>query len=311
VIIKLRGEWILEWDLLEKTTFWITDIDLAGVDLGQAAAAAAAALDLPGKDVMVVDVRPGLVAFDILQRQIRAEAVAGKEKSILHNLSELPGVRITPEAAVHSEGVLGLIALDQKEADRVLKVSANMAENITQAVSRRAMVFSSGAEVLAGKIKDTNSPYILTALENAGYQAEFGGVLEDDAVSVVNRLEGALEKGYGLIITTGGVGAEDKDFNIEAVLRLDPGAHTPWIIKFKPDYHRHFKEGIRIAVGRAGIARLVALPGPHAEAALGCDRLLAGLGQGMGDDLLAEYIAGAIRKRWRNVMKEGGHDDGV
>jgi molybdenum cofactor synthesis domain-containing protein len=302
---------ILEWDLLEKTTFWIVDIDLADVDLGRAAAAAAAALELPDRDVMVVDVRSGLVAFDILQRKIRAEAVVAKEKQILQNLSELPGVRISPKAAVHSEGVLGLIALDHEEADRVLKVSANMAENITQAVARRAMVFSSGAEVLAGKIKDTNAPYIMKALANAGYQVDFGGILEDDAVSVVNRLEGALEKGYGLIITTGGVGAEDKDFNIEAVLRLDPGANTPWIIKFKPDYHRHFKEGIRIAVGRVGIARLITLPGPHEEAVLGCDRLLEGIRQGLEDDLLAEYIAGAIRERWRNVMKEGGHEDGV
>jgi hypothetical protein len=301
----------LEWDLLEKTTFWIVDIDLADVDLGRVAAVAAAALELPEKNVMVVDVRPGLVAFDILQRKIRAEAVVGKEKQILQNLSRLPGVQISPKAAVHSEGVLGLIALDHEEADKVLKVSANIAENITQAVSRRALVFSSGAEVLAGKIKDTNAPYIMKALENTGYQTDFGGILDDDTVAVVNRLEGALEKGYGLIITTGGVGAEDKDFNIEAVLRLDPRANTPWIIKFKPDYHRHFKEGIRIAVGRVGIARLVALPGPHEEAVLGCDRLLEGIRQGLEDEMLAEYIAGAIRERWRNVMKEGGHHDGA
>jgi hypothetical protein len=301
----------LEWDLLEKTTFWIEDIDLAEADLGRVAAAAAVALELPAEGVMVVDVRPGLVAFDILQRKIRAEVIVGKEQEILQRLSKLPGVSINPGAAVHSEGVLGLIALDREEADRVLEISANIAENITQAVSRRAMVFASGAEVLAGKIKDTNSPYIMKALENSGYQADFGGVLDDDTVSVVNRLEGALEKGYGLIITTGGVGAEDKDFNIEAVLRLDPQANTPWIIKFKPDYRRHFKEGIRIAVGRIGIARLVALPGPHEEAVSGCDRLLEGIRRGLEDDLLAEYIASAIRERWRNVMKEGGHEDGV
>jgi hypothetical protein len=301
----------LEWDLLEKTTFWIEDIDLAEADLGRVAAAAAVALELPAEGVMVVDVRPGLVAFDIMQRKIRAEVIVGKEQEILQRLSKLPGVSINPGAAVHSEGVLGLIALDREEADRVLEISANIAENITQAVSRRAMVFASGAEVLAGKIKDTNSPYIMKALENSGYQADFGGVLDDDTVSVVNRLEGALEKGYGLIITTGGVGAEDKDFNIEAVLRLDPQANTPWIIKFKPDYRRHFKEGIRIAVGRVGIARLVALPGPHEEAVSGCDRLLEGIRRGLEDDLLAEYIASAIRERWRNVMKEGGHEDGV
>ncbi|GEA18949.1 molybdopterin-binding protein [Moorella sp. E306M] len=301
----------MEWDLLEKTTFWIDNIELTDADLGQVAAAAAAALELAAQDVMVVDVRPGLVAFDILRRRVRAEAVAGKEKEILRRLAELPGVTLRPEAAVHSEGVLGLIALEPGEAARVLKETVTLARDISQAVARRAMVFASGAEVIAGKIKDTNSPYIITALEKAGYQAKFGGILEDDAIAAANRLEGALEEGYGLLITTGGVGAEDKDFSIEAILRLDPEACTPWILKFKPDYHRHHKEGVRIAVGRVGLAYLAALPGPHEEARLGCDRLLAGLEQGLGKDDLAEYIASALRERWRSVMKEGGHEHGL
>lgn len=292
----------MEWDLLEKTTFWIDDIDLAGADLGQVAAVAAAALELPEKEVMVVDVRPGLVAFDILRRRVKAEAVAGKEQEILRRLAGLPGVTLGPEAAVHSEGVLGLIALEPEEAARVLEESATLAGDISRAVARRAMVFASGAEVIAGKIKDTNSPYILAALEKAGYQSRFGGILADDVVAAANRLEGALEEGYGLIITTGGVGAEDKDFSVEAILRLDPEASTPWILKFKPDYHRHHKEGVRIAVGQVGPARLVALPGPHEEARLGCDRLLAGLEQGLDSGPLAEYIAGALRERWRSMV---------
>lgn len=292
----------MEWDLLEKTTFWIDDIDLSRADLGQVAAVAAAALELPEKEVMVVDVRPGLVAFDILRRKVKAEAVAGKEREILQGLAGLPGVTLGPEAAVHSEGVLGLIALEPEEAARVLEESATLAGEISRAVARRAIVFASGSEVIAGKIKDTNSPYILAALARAGYQARFGGILADDVVAAANRLEGALEEGYGLIITTGGVGAEDKDFSVEAILRLDPEASTPWILKFKPDYHRHHKEGVRIAVGQVGPARLVALPGPHEEARLGCDRLLAGLEQGLAGGPLAEYIAEALRERWREMV---------
>ena len=122
----------------------------------------------------------------------------------------------------------------------------------------------------------------------------------------MGSLEGALEEGYGLVITTGGVGAEDKDFSIEAILRLDPDACTPWILKFQPDYHRHHKEGVRIAVGKVGLSYLVALPGPHEEAKLGCDRLLAGLEQGLAKESLAEFIAGALRQRWRHGMRKGG-----
>lgn len=301
----------MEWDLLEKTTFWIDNIELTNADLGQVAAATAAALELPDRDVMVVDVRPGLVAFDILRRRVRAEAVAGKKKAILQRLAELPGVLLRPGAAVHSEGVLALIALEPEEAARVVDESATLARNISRIVARRAIVFASGSEVIAGKIKDTNSPYIIAALEKAGYQARFGGILEDDAIAAANRLEGVLEEGYGLLITTGGVGAEDKDFGIEAILRLDPKACTPWILKFKPDYHRHHKEGVRIAVGKVGLAYLVALPGPHEEAKLGCDRLLSGLDQGLEKNDLAEYIAGTLRERWRSAMKEGGHEHGL
>jgi len=300
----------VEWDLLEKTTFWIVDIDLTDANLSQVAAAAASALELPSDKVIVVDVRPGLVAFDILQRQVRAESVVGKEKEILSRLAELPGVMPGPGAAVHSEGVLGLIALDPNEGEKVLEDSAKMAGDIAQAVSKRAMVFATGAEVIAGKIKDTNSPYIMKKLESAGYKVKFGGILEDDAESAAARLENAYMQGFGLIITTGGVGAEDKDFSVEAILRLDADAHTPWILKFKPDYHRHHKEGVRIAVGRMGLSYLVALPGPHEEAKLGCDRLISGIQDGMDCTLLAEHIAGALRERWRKT-NSGGHGHGV
>lgn len=298
----------MEWDLLEKTTFWVEDIDLHGADLKEVAAAAAQALGLDNHEVMVVDVRQGLVAFDILRRQVQAESVAGKKAEILKRLQEVPGVIIGPKAEVHSEGVLGLIALEPAEAQKILVTSARMTSEITQAITRRALVFASGSEVLAGKIRDTNSPYIIEVLTKAGFKADFGGILEDDLVAVVNRLEESLERGYGLIITTGGVGAEDKDCNIEAILRLDPKAHTPWILKFTPDYNRHHKEGVRIAVGRVGVARLIALPGPHEEVRLACQALLEGLVQGLDDASLAEKIAGVLRKRWHERMGKGGSE---
>lgn len=298
----------MEWDLLEKTTFWVQDADLRGAELGQVATAAARALNLEAHEVMVVDVRPGLVAFDILRRRVEAEAVAGKEKEILKRLKEVPGVILGPEAGVHSEGVLGLIALEAGEAREILSASARLASEISQAVARRALIFASGSEVLAGKIRDTNSPYLIEALTEAGFQAEFGGILEDDVVAVANRLEGALERGYGLIVTTGGVGAEDKDCNIEAILRLDPLAHTPWILKFTPDNNRHHKEGVRIAVGRVGMARLVALPGPHEEVRLASQALLEGLALGLDDAGLAERIAGVLRQRWQERMGKGGSE---
>ncbi len=297
----------MEWNLLEKTTFWVEPVELDGANLGEVAAAAAGALGFAQEEVIVVDVRPGVVAFDVLRRQVPAESVAGKEAAILKALGAVPGVRLADGAGVHSEGVLGLIALDPESAGRVISASAAMAQEISRAVSRRAIVFASGAEVIAGKIEDTNSPFIVGALGAAGFTARFGGILEDDVVSAAARLEEAVAEGFGLVITTGGVGAEDKDFSVEAILRLDPGAATPWILKFDPDFKRHHKEGVRIAVGQVGLTRLVALPGPHEEARLGCERLLAGLADGLDKPALAELIAGALRERWLGMMRSHHH----
>jgi molybdenum cofactor synthesis domain-containing protein len=294
---------VLDLDLLEKTTFWIDDVDLAGADLGSVADLAAAALGLAKGEVMVVDVRPGTVAFDVLRRTVPARSIVGKERELLCRLAELPEVKLGPAAAVHSEGVLGFISLDPVEGARAIEESAAVAAEVAERVAKRALVFASGPEVRDGKIRDTNSPYLVERLGAAGFRAERGGVLEDDRAAVAASLEDALSRGYGLVVTTGGVGAEDKDHLVEAILRLDPRALTPWILRFTPDMRRHHKEGVRVAVGRVGPTRLVALPGPHEEVRLACDVLLAALARAAGDHEIAEEIAGALRGRWQSKMK--------
>jgi len=299
----------MEWDLLEKTTFWIEGAHLDGANLEHVAAAAASVLGLESDEVMVVDVQEQIVALDILRRKVAAESLAGKSGEILRQLAEVPGVTLADNASVHSEGVLGLIAMEPDAASSVISRSEEMGTAVAEQVSRRACVFASGSEVIAGKIEDTNSPYLINALNESGFRAEFGGIIQDSTATAVNHLEGALMSGFGLIVTTGGVGAENKDHSVEAVLRLDPGAYTPWILKFTPDMKRHHKEGVRIAVGRVGISRIVSLPGPHAEVQEGCRALLAGISNGLDDAALAEAIGSAILKRWlsRIGRKEKNH----
>jgi molybdenum cofactor synthesis domain-containing protein len=292
----------MEWDLLEKTTFWVEGARLNGANLGEVAAAAASALGLDRDEVMVVDVQNEIVAFDVLRKKVQADSIVGKHGEILRRMGAIPGVSLSESASVHSEGILGLIALDPGISKEIISRSEEMGSAVVNAVSRRACVFASGSEVIAGNIEDTNSPFLIDALSQAGYQAEFGGIIEDDVIAAVNRLEDALMKGFGLIVTTGGVGAESKDHSVEAVLRLDPNAYTPWILKFTPDMRRHYKEGVRIAVGRIGISRIITLPGPHAEVRLGCRALLAGLDRDLDDAALAETVASAIRERWLSHM---------
>ncbi len=296
----------MEWDLLEKTTFWVEGAELQSANLDDTAAAAAEALGFDPREIMVVDVQPGIIAFDVLKKNVHAESVAGKAREILGSLAGVPGISRQPGASVHSEGVLGLIALDPQTAREVISRSAEMGQAVADAVARRACVFSSGSEVISGKIEDTNSPYLVQTLTEAGFKVEFGGIIQDSVSAAVSALEAAMMRGFGLIITTGGVGAESKDHSVEAVLKLDPHAATPWILKFTPDMKRHHKEGVRIAVGRVGICRIVSLPGPHAEVLLGSRALIGGLKAGLNDAALAESIASVIRERWLNHTGKGG-----
>lgn len=298
----------MDLNLLEKTTFWIDGADLGGADLGRIAAVCADALGLGRDEVMVVDVRPGVIAFDVLRRSVEAHAIVGKERALLEALAGVDEVRLGADAKVHSEGVLGLIALDPVEGRRALAGAEAMADEVRRNVDRRALVFASGSEVRDGAIRDTNSPFLLEALRGAGYRAELGGVLEDDLGAAVACLEDAVGRGHGLVVTTGGVGAEDKDFNIEAILRVDPDARTPWILRFTPDMQRHHKEGVRIAVGRVGPTRLVALPGPHDEVQLASGVLVSALARDAGDAELADALATALRQRWLEKM---AHDGGI
>jgi molybdenum cofactor synthesis domain-containing protein len=300
----------MEWNLLEKTTFWVEGATLKNANLSEVAAAAASALGLQPEEVMVVDVQPGLIAFDVLKRDIPANAVAGKAGKILERLSSISGVTLSNNASIHSEGILGLIALEPDAAHTVISRSEQIGEAIAGAVSKRACIFATGAEVISGDIEDTNSPFLIQALARAGYKTEFGGIIEDSLVAAVNALEASLMRGFGLVITTGGVGAESKDHSIEAILRIAPGACTPWILKFTPDMKRHHKEGVRIAVGRVGISRIIALPGPSAEAHAGCCALIEGIERSLDDVALAESIACAVRERWLNHMGKEVRKDG-
>ncbi|MGF7396458.1 molybdopterin-binding protein [Thermoanaerobacterium thermosaccharolyticum] len=296
----------MEWDLLEKTTFQINGINLNDANLTEISEETSKVLGLKPSELMIVDVRPGFIIFDVLKRSVKAESIAGKQKELLQTLQKLPGVTLDENCSVHSEGVLGLIALDEEEAKDMIYKSKILTDEVRNNIKKRAIVFASGEEVISKKIVDTNSPYIIDSLRNAGFKAEFGGILKDELKSTVIALKEAIEDGYGLIITTGGVGAEDKDFNIESICQLDNDAATPWILKFKPDFKRHHKDGVRIGVGQVGISTLVALPGPHEEAKIGIHRLIEGLEKGFNKVQLAEYIVSALRQRWQDMMSKGG-----
>ncbi len=116
-------------------------------------------------------------------------------------------------------------------------------------------------------------------------------------------LNNALNEGFGTIIVTGGTGAEDKDFTVEAIKKLDPEASTPYILRFHPGTHRHYHDGVKIAVGEVGITKIIALPGPHEEVELISELLINGVKNRLNKYTFSQILASPLRKKWESITK--------
>lgn len=123
--------------------------------------------------------------------------------------------------------------------------------------------------------------------------------MSDDLYDIKEKLEDALNRGFGLLITSGGVGAEDKDKTVEAIHSIDENAATPYIVKFKKGTGRHVKDGVRIGVGTEGLSTMISLPGPHDEVELAMPVLIKGLRENWDKMHLADCLAGVLANKWK------------
>ncbi len=286
-----------KYDLLTKTELKIEKIFLHNANLTDIAAQAAEILGLDRNEVLVVDYHNASLTLDILNTCVNAYDIVGKKQQLLNGLDKLPGVSVSAETGVYSDGMLGWIAMDQEPAIHALRRSEQMAAEIRQNISRRVMVFSTGTEVAQGQIEDTNTPAIAKHLSAAGYKVTQGETLKDDRFFIAAKLRQVAEYGgYGLIVTTGGVGAEDKDHTVAAIRDLDSGAAAPYICHFQIGTGRHVKDGIKIAVGHHNDTLIAALPGPNDEVVASLSILVDGLKAGLDKHLLAESLAANLRE---------------
>jgi hypothetical protein len=133
--------------------------------------------------------------------------------------------------------------------EAVLSRVADMTEEIKSKVARRAIVFPTGFELRQGLIEDTNTPFLKELLESKGFTVTVGDIMEDSLEDVYFKLDDALSRGFGLILTTGGVGAEDKDCTVEGIEGWTPPRPPP-ILEVSKGTGRHVKDGVRIGVGK-------------------------------------------------------------
>jgi molybdenum cofactor synthesis domain-containing protein len=291
-----------EWNLLEKTELRIERVGLDGADLSVVAATVADELGIPHDQVIVIDARDDLLALDILRRTIDPYVLVRRREALLNAVGLIAGVHVTEETDVCSEGMLGWISADATEATAALDRSREMVAEIERRIASRAIVFSTGPEVITGQIRDTNKPWIIHRLQEGGFAAMPGQDLPDDVDTIAAAIREAIEeRGYGLVVTTGGVGAEGKDGTVEALLSIDADAATPAIFDVEAGHGRHVKPRVRIGVGTIGAAVIACLPGPHVEARLGVDALLAGLAGGTDKYRIADGIAAQLRQRLRRM----------
>jgi molybdenum cofactor synthesis domain-containing protein len=286
---------VTDVQLLDKSEVWIHGIHLDGANLPALANSAAMVLGLAADKVFVTDVREGLVVLDILAPRVDLAAVAGKQAELLLAIAAVAGVSVTADALVHSEGILGVIGTPREAVASYLDGAARMKRQLSDYAARRVAVVSTGAELIAGQVEDTNFAAVREAFGDAKFEVEFGGIAGDSKREIAGLVARLSSEGFGLIITTGGVGAEDKDHTIEAVELLDPGLKTAVLARYTKGHGRHVKDCVRIAIAQLGWSTIVCLPGPTHEVRLALPILREGLAVGAAPGIVLEAMAVPLR----------------
>lgn len=294
--------------LLGKTEVWMQGVRLENANLPEIARQAANVLSIAEDKVFVTDVREALVVLDILQPKVEFEAVVGRQQQVFNALSGIAGVSIDDDAVIHSEGVLGVIGSTRKQAEEMVEHAKRMDEQIRKYASGRVAVVSTGPEVQNGEIEDTNFEAISRVLTAAKFEVSYGGVAGDSEREIAGLVARLAGEGFGLIITTGGVGAEDKDHTIEAIEGLDPDLSTAVLAQYKKGTGRHVKDSVRVCVASMGWSTIISLPGPTHEVELALPVIVEHLQAGTSPSRLAEAIAEPIRATLPAVSHHHHHE---
>ena len=91
-------------------------------------------------------------------------------------------------------------------------------------------IFSIGTELVMGRIQDTNAFWMAQELVDLGALMQRITVLPDDIDSILEALEGAVQRHTDVVLTSGGLGPTPDDLTVPALSTLvgvQPVVHEP------------------------------------------------------------------------------------
>lgn len=91
---------------------------------------------------------------------------------------------------------------------------------LTLDADARVEIFSIGTEVVLGRIQDTNSSWLAERIVAAGGDLGRITAVRDVPDEVESALRDSIDRGAGLIVTTGGLGPTPDDLTVEIVAKI-------------------------------------------------------------------------------------------
>lgn len=167
----------------------------------------------------------------------------------------------------------------------------------TQPKEPNAGVLIIGAEILSGKIRDENGPYLIQALRTRGVTLGELRIIEDDMDTIAGAVN-QFRPHFDYVLTTGGIGPTHDDLTIDAVARAF-GQHViehPELLAKMESYYGELTPGRR-RLARVPQGAEVKLHGPMAVPVIRVDNvfIFAGVPGLMraSFEAVGEQIAGA------------------
>ncbi len=85
-------------------------------------------------------------------------------------------------------------------------------------MAKTAAIIVIGNEVLSGKIRDENSPYLAVELRALGVNLRSIEIISDNVAAIAERVS-SCSKSYDIVLTSGGVGPTHDDVTMQGVAR--------------------------------------------------------------------------------------------